>query len=129
MGNPFDNEEDRSQAFDQAVGDLLQGVDGSRSMQGNKVNGTGDRVYRVGRRCLILREDKVEMGGAGDAYMQVSRLYDLACEQMATNGIVPNAPVFLLCVVGEWSSSLFVSQLISGPRAYSRHLRRFQGWR
>jgi hypothetical protein len=45
------------------------------------------------------------MSGAGGAYMQVSRLYNLACEQMETNG-VPNAPVFLLSVVGEWSSSL-----------------------
>jgi hypothetical protein len=50
---------------------------------------------------MIIREDKVEMGNAGDAYTQVARSYDLACERMDLNGVTQDAPVFLLCMMGE----------------------------
>jgi hypothetical protein len=119
MGDSFDDEDDRSQAFDEAMDRFLPGVDGNRKLTGNGVNGEADRVYRVGGVARIFREDKLEMG-RGDAYTQGARSFDLACEKMVVNGITPDAPVFLLSVMGEYSCSCLLL-LMSVSRTYSHN--------
>jgi hypothetical protein len=107
MGDAFNDEKARGMAFDKAMQNFLPVVDGTWHFEGKEVNGEASRVYRANGRCVIIRQDKVEMGSAGDAYTQVARAYDLACERMEINGITPDAPVFLLCVMGKYSCSSF----------------------
>jgi len=107
MGDAFSDDKARSLIFDEALGNFLPCVEGSRRLEGNQLNTEAGRVYRMNGRCVIIREDRVEMGVAGDPYTKVARTYDLACERMEINGITPDAPVFLLCVMGEYSCSLF----------------------
>lgn len=128
MGDAFDNEKDRGKTFDRAMAGFLQGVGTGFSLHGHEVSREVGRIYHLAQRCVIFREDKVEIGTGGDAYTQVARTYDLACEQMKENDVTPDAPVFLLCVMGDYSSSLFVPILMSDPRAYSHHRGRVQGW-
>jgi hypothetical protein len=107
MGDIFENEDARSEAFDKALDGFLPGVDGARNLHGDQVSGEAGRVYRVGGTCWAIREDKVDMGKGGDAYIQGARDFDMACEKMDVNGIAPDTPVFLLSVMGECSCSLF----------------------
>jgi len=107
MGDAFANEAARRNTFDVMMGGFLQSVDSRTHIVGNKSKGNTDRLFRINGRCMIIWEDKVEMGHTGDPYMQVARSYDLACEKMNENGVTPDAPVFLLCVVGECFCSLF----------------------
>lgn len=107
MGDAFDDKEARSASFDEAMGNFLPVVDTKRRLEGDQFNGEATRVFHANGRCVIIREDRVEMGEAGDPYTQVARAYDLACERAEINGIVPDAPVFLLCVIGGHSSPLF----------------------
>jgi hypothetical protein len=129
MGDGFAKEKARSKAFDDMMGAFLQGADSKTQLFGNKCNGDADRIYRINGRCVIIREDKVEMGAAGDAYTQVARSYDLACERMDDNGVTSDAPVFLLCVMGEYSCSFLLPILMSISRSESNHRWRFQRWR
>jgi hypothetical protein len=107
MGDGFANKEDRSKVFDDMMGGFLRGVDSRTQIAGNKSKGDTDRLYHVNGCCMIIRDDKVEMGRSGDPYIQVARSYDLACEQMNENRVTPDSPVFLLCVMGERFCSLF----------------------
>ena len=58
--------------------ELSPGCEGSSRLQGNnKVSGDVGRIYRhTDGHCVIFREDKVEMGSAGDAYTQVASSFD-----------------------------------------------------
>jgi hypothetical protein len=107
MGEIFENEDARSEAFDKAMDGFFPGVDGARNLHGDQVSGEAGRVYRVGGTCWAIREDKVDMGKGGDGYIQGARDFDMACEKMDANGIAPDTPVFLLSVMGECSCSLF----------------------
>jgi hypothetical protein len=111
MGDIFENEDARSQAFDKAMDGFLPGVNGARNLHGHEVNGKAGRIYRVGKTSYGIREDKFDMGKGGDAYTQAARSFDLACEKMEANGITPDTPIFLLCVVGEYSCSLVAPQI------------------
>ena len=94
MGDGFENEENRSRSFDNQMDNYLPVV------RDHGAFGEASKVYRRDGRCLIIRQDKVEMESSGDAYTQVARAFDLACERMEENGIVPDSPVFLLCIMG-----------------------------
>ena len=106
MGDIFENENARSEAFDRAMDDFLPGVDGARNLQGDQVSGEASRVYRVGGTLWAIREDKADTGKGGDAFIQGARDFDMACEKMESNGITPDTPVFLLSVMGEYLCSL-----------------------
>lgn len=103
MGDRFRYEKDRGVAFDEIMRDFLLAMKSSQHLYGNNCDADLDRVYRLNGRLAIIREDKAEMGSAGDAYPQVARSYDLACEDMERNQVTPDAPVFLLSVIGGCS--------------------------
>jgi len=107
MGRSFNSEKARGEAFDKAMAGFLHDVEQRPRLKGDHVTRKTGRIYRVGGRCMIFREDKIDKGHSGDAYMQVARSYDLACGQMEINKITPNAPVSLLCVVGEYLYLVF----------------------
>lgn len=96
MGNSFESKEHRSSAFDNAIGNLLPGVKYRTKLVGRKVDTQPDRVIHKDGYCILIREDQVEIG-TGDPYTKVSRSFDLACENMQRNPILPDAPVFLMC--------------------------------
>lgn len=105
MGDAFASKGSRTLKFDKVVGNFLPGVKAASQIRGGKINGEPDHIIELDtmsldRHCIMIREEKAEMG-SGDAYMQVSRSFDLACEDMESNRIVPDAPVFLLCIVGK----------------------------
>jgi hypothetical protein len=128
MGDGFTKEAARSKAFDDMMMGFLRGVDSGTNIAGNKSKGDTGRLYCVNGRCVIIREDKFEMGQSGDPYIQAPRSYDLACEQMDENGVTPDAPVFLLCVMGEYFCFCLLPILISVSRSKSDDLWRFQRW-
>jgi hypothetical protein len=68
MGDAFDTEVLRSNAFDEAMGDSLLGVGSMGNIYGHKVTGTVGRVYRLHGKCIIFREDKNEISTVGDAH-------------------------------------------------------------
>lgn len=112
MGESFEDEEDRSVEFDKAMGDFLPCTEGASKIEGRRVKGRAARIFDAGGHRIIIREDKVEMG-TGDAYTQISRSFDLACEEQGKNRIVPNAPTFLLCVMGDYFQNFLIPVLIS----------------
>jgi len=69
-----------------------------------------DRCIQEADIPIALREDKLELGHEGsDAYMQISRCYDLlirvltalsAKNSNASNFLTHGAPCFLICLIG-----------------------------
>jgi hypothetical protein len=128
MGDSFAKEQACSKAFNDMMGAFLQGANSKTQLFGNKFNRDADHIYCINGRCMIIRGDKVKMGTAGDAYTQVTHSYDLACERMDDNGVTPDAPVFLLCVMGEYLCSFLLPILMSVSRSKSNHHWQLQRW-
>lgn len=108
MPENFDEETDRSKAFDRCLEPIFQ-----RSLWRKEVpikpdeevhGAIVDRIYALGGVILIIREDKVEPGTGHDVYMQVVRDYQLFVKESREQNSAffeQGAPVFLLCLLGK----------------------------
>ena len=124
MGNSFYNsggaqqardykEETRIHKFDDCLRGLLEDYDKSVVSRAScdLSSGIVDGALSVNGVLLSIREMKGEPGASGDPYMQVVRRYDLAvkaqreCDTPSAKAFVAQgAPMFLLCVSGEFIS-------------------------
>ena len=131
MGEAFENEAERGEAFDECVNGLLEKGVAEHKLQPHPAShwGTVDRCILEASIPIALREDKVEFGpGKSDAYMQIARCYDLLVDVLANNSAKdPNAsnflghgaPCFLICLIGTQCCSLIsASADLILPRAH-----------
>ncbi|KAF8150245.1 hypothetical protein B0H34DRAFT_679126 [Crassisporium funariophilum] len=113
MGGYFQHEKARGEKFDQCVEPLLPSW--RRTVVTSKSEQTRAEPDRTldshgGHRRLFwlsVREDNVELGEAGDAYMQNSRNYHLYVKSLqedphseSVNFLKHGAPMFLLALIG-----------------------------
>lgn len=109
MPGYFETEPKRGKAFDACIDRLIKREDVHVEDQG-----IADKLYKLKEVVIMIREDKVEMGSSHDAYMQISREYQIYVESLTQTGVnILNrgAPLLLLCLVGE-SITLYVDSLI-----------------
>ena len=112
MGEPFEDEASRGRAFDECVSGVLEKGEADCELKPYLSGHYGkiDRCIREANIPIALREDKLELGhGGSDAYMQISRCYDLlirvltalsAKNSNASNFLTHGAPCFLICLIG-----------------------------
>ena len=111
MGEPFEDEASRGRAFDECVSGVLEKgeADCELKLYPSGHHGKIDRCIREANIPIALHEDKLEFGhGGSDAYMQISRCYDLigvlttlsAKNSNARNFLTHGAPCFLICLIG-----------------------------
>ena len=112
MGEPFEDEASRGRAFDECVSGVLEKgeADCELKLYPSGHHGKIDRCIREANIPIALHEDKLEFGhGGSDAYMQISRCYDLligvlttlsAKNSNASNFLTHGAPCFLICLIG-----------------------------
>ena len=131
MGEAFEDEAERGEAFDVCVNGVLEKGKVEHKLQPHPAShwGTIDRCILEANIPIALREDKVEFAeGGSDAYMQIARCYDLVVRVLTNNsGIDPNAdhflshgaPCFLICLIGTQCRSLILASADSIlPRAH-----------
>ena len=130
MGEAFEDERSRSEAFDECVSGVLEkGVveDYLRSSPFGRC-GKVDRCIQKANIPIALREDKLEFGhGGSDAYMKIACCYDLVVEVLtscsakdsnASNFLTHGAPCFLICLIGIQCRSLILASVdLILPRA------------
>ena len=131
MGEAFEDETSRSEAFDECVSNILEKGVVERYLRSTPFGRCG-KVYRCIREANIpiaIREDKLEFGhGGSDAYMKIARCYDLivgvltscsAKDSNASNFLTHGAPCFLICLIGIQRRSLILASVdLILPRAY-----------
>jgi len=131
MGEAFEDERSRSEAFDECVSGVLEkGVveDYLRSSPFGRC-GKVDRCIQKANIPIALREDKLEFGhGGSDAYMKIACCYDLVVEVLtscsakdsnASNFLTHGAPCFLICLIGIQCRSLILASVdLILPRAH-----------
>ncbi|KAG8987440.1 hypothetical protein FRB90_003342 [Tulasnella sp. 427] len=102
----FAEEKDRQEKFDACVQPFLSGKWRgcvSISPKSELRSGLVDRAYEVDGVISIFREVKRDIGAGDDAYMQVSRSYQLyvaSVQDKDSSYAKGGIPMFLLCVVG-----------------------------
>jgi len=123
MGEPFEDEASRSKAFDECVSGVLEKGKVERQLKPTPFGHYGkiDRCIQEVDIPIALREDKLELGhGGSDAYMQISRCYDLligvlttlsAENSNASNFLTHGAPCFLICLIGTQCCSLICASV------------------
>jgi len=130
MGEAFEDETSRSEAFDECVSNILEKGVVERYLRSTPFGRCG-KVYRCIREANIpiaIREDKLEFGhGGSDAYMKIARCYDLivgvltscsAKDSNASNFLTHGAPCFLICLIGIQCRSLILASVdLILPRA------------
>lgn len=110
MGDKYENEAERSQKFDECVHSLFsefeKKVGHPVKPLGELHSGLVDRIYYTAQHPVLLREDKLEPGQAGDVYMQAARRYDLLSKKIRSSTVSKikshGVPVFMLCVEGTF---------------------------
>lgn len=107
MGDSFNGEADCSARFYEVMGNFLPISKGLTELQGHSVSGAADHIFYVDGCCIVIRVDKDEME-TGDAYTQISRWH----VKIWRHYIIPDAPVFLLCVMGRFLAFPIVFVLI-----------------
>ena len=130
MGEAFNNEKERSEAFDQCVSGVLEKGEAECQFKPTPFSHYGkvDRCIQEADIPIALREDKLELGyGGSDAYMQIARCYDLVVEVLtncsvkdsnASNFLTHGAPCFLICLIGTQCCSLILASVdLILPRA------------
>ncbi|KAG8949110.1 hypothetical protein FRC04_009056 [Tulasnella sp. 424] len=107
MPNNFDTEYDRGQVFDKCLDPILPNSSWHEKLHLSAPtelrSGNAGRAYVLDGIVRILREDKVETGTGDDAYMQLSRVYQLYVESVRKKNAPlfdQGVPVILLCVLG-----------------------------
>ena len=123
MGEPFEDEASRSKAFDECVSGVLEKGEAEHQLKPTPFGHYGkiDRCIQEANIPIALREDKLELGhGGSDAYMQISRCYDLligvlttlsAENSNASNFLTHGAPCFLICLIGTQCCSLICASV------------------
>ena len=137
MGEAFEDEASRGEAFDECVSDVLEKGEAERQLKPTPFSHYGkiDRCIQEADVPIALREDKLEFGhGGSDAYMQIARCYDLVVEVLtddstkdsnsnASNFLTQGAPCFLICLIGTWFCSLILASVdLILPRAHAGHM-------
>ena len=130
MGEAFEDEASRGEAFDECVSDVLEKGEAERQLKPTPFSHYGkiDRCIQEADVPIALREDKLEFGhGGSDAYMQIARCYDLligvltsysAKDSNASNFLTHGAPCFLICLIGTQCRSLILASVdLIFPRA------------
>ena len=131
MGEAFEDETSRGEAFDECVSNILEKGVVERYLRSTPF-GRCSKVYRCIQEANIpiaIREDKLEFGhGGSDAYMKIARCYDLivgvltscsAKDSNASNFLTHGAPCFLICLIGIQRRSLILASVdLILPRAY-----------
>lgn len=141
MGGYFQDKKARGEKFDQCVEPLLPSwrntVVTSKSEQ---TQAEPDRTLdsHGGHRRLFwlsIREDKVELGEAGDAYMQNSRDYHLYVKSLqedpnfeSVNFLKHGAPMFLLALIGRCTGNLLTLTSLMVYRPYTLCFRCLLRW-
>jgi hypothetical protein len=123
MADSFGNEKLRRDAFKDCVRTLFDGytfkyeveVESSHERHSSKA----DLLLVHGIREVLAGEYKLECG-TGDAYMQLSRVYQTWINQLKDNNVAQlthGAPLILLCIMGKRVHHLTtrLTQLFSGP--------------
>ena len=117
MGHSFEDKTDRTDAFNLCIDPLFTlnywRMQVPVSPTSERCSGTIDAAFYIGDSlaATVLREDKKELGHAGDPYMQIARGYHMYVKMLedrkkepAINVILAHGvPMFLLCVQGKVS--------------------------
>lgn len=122
IGNVFSEEEapSRTIVFDNCVASLFSEYD---EMQTPNKDGPDflNASYSIDGILCIIREDKMEPGDDGDAYMQIARDFQLYVSYLQKKKdpqiLEDGAPTFLRCISGTPPS-------IHLPRLYFSHFQR-----
>ena len=104
MGNAFDHENDRRDAFFNAIRPLFSPWATSKevSAQGATVSTRTDMTISANGTSMVLIE--IKNGKEGDGYMQASRGYEVVTEELAQNKqkfVHHGAPMFICCLSGQ----------------------------
>ena len=115
MAGEFQKEDERGEAFDSCVTDLLGEMEKQRILGPKPATHYGrvDRCIKERGIVIAIREDKAETGcGGGDVYMQIAADYHFLVRVLAgraetdteaDNFLRNGAPCFLICVMGMYT--------------------------
>ena len=115
MADEFQKEDERGEAFDSCVADLLGEMERKHILRPKSAihHGRVDRCIKERGIVIAIREDKVESGCGGcDAYMQIAANYHflvrVLTDRAETNPeadkfLSNGAPCFLICVLGTYT--------------------------
>ena len=134
MADDFQKEDERGEAFDSCVADLLGEMEKQHILRPKSAihHGRVDRCIKERGIVIAIREDKAESGCGGcDVYMQIAADYHFLVRVLtgraetnpeADKFLSNGAPCFLICVLGMYTVYRSLQPAISGSFLSRTHV-------